>query len=66
MYKNVLRSIEDVSLWPVVSILIFFLFFVVLLFFVWRMDKQKIMRFSNLPLHDHPKLATENQLPEKG
>ncbi|MDW3652026.1 MAG: hypothetical protein R8P61_33440 [Bacteroidia bacterium] len=55
MYKETLRSIDGVSLFPVIAILIFVIFFLIVLFFVIRMDKKRVQEFSALPLEDGPK-----------
>ena len=54
MYKETLRSIDGVSLFPVIAILIFVIFFLVVLYFVIRMDKNKVQEFSSLPLENGP------------
>ena len=50
MYKNVLQSIDNVAIWPVISFIIFFLFFLCLLWWVATVDKKVIKRISELPL----------------
>ena len=53
MYKFISQYAEKMDsaiIYPMISLFIFFLFFVVLLFFVKRMDKQKIIELSNIPL----------------
>lgn len=54
MYKETLRSIDGVSLFPVIAILIFVIFFLIVLYFVIRMDKNKVQEFSSLPLENGP------------
>ncbi|MDX1908793.1 MAG: hypothetical protein SF053_17285 [Bacteroidia bacterium] len=54
MYKDVLRSISDVSLYPVVAILIFFAFFVALIVYVLRMDKTQVRDMASIPVLDEP------------
>jgi phosphotransferase system glucose/maltose/N-acetylglucosamine-specific IIC component len=44
------EKMEHVAIYPMISLFIFFLFFVVLLFFVKKMDKNSITELSNLPL----------------
>ena len=44
------EKMEHVAIYPMISLFIFFLFFVVLLFFVKKMDKSSITELSNLPL----------------
>ncbi len=48
--KEVLRSIEDVSLFPVISILIFTTFFAILLIYVIRMKKKDVAELASIPL----------------
>jgi hypothetical protein len=50
MYKEVLRSIEDISLFPVISIVIFIAFFTVLMVYVIRMDRRSVKQMASLPL----------------
>jgi cytochrome c oxidase cbb3-type subunit IV len=50
MYKNVLQSIDNIAIWPVISFVIFFLFFICLLWWVFTTDKQFIDVMKNLPL----------------
>ncbi len=50
MYNNVLQSIENIAVWPVVSFVIFFLFFICLLWWVFTADKKFIEYMADLPL----------------
>lgn len=50
MYKETLRSIDGVSLFPVIAILIFIVFFLLVLFFTYRMEKKQVFRFATMPL----------------
>jgi cytochrome c oxidase cbb3-type subunit 4 len=50
MYKNVLQSIDNIALWPVISFIIFFLFFVCLVWWVITIDKRIIKNLKNLPM----------------
>jgi hypothetical protein len=50
MYKNVLQSIDNIAIWPVISFVIFFLFFLCLLWWVVTVDKKLIKKMSDLPL----------------
>lgn len=52
MYKHVLQSIDNVAIWPVISFIIFFTFFIVLLWRVFTTDKTFIQEMSEKPLHD--------------
>ncbi len=50
MYKEILRSIEGIASFPVVAILIFFAFFVILLIYVISLEKGKVKHLSHIPL----------------
>lgn len=50
--KYHMASISHIEIYPLVSFLIFFLFFVVMLFWVIKTDKKFINRMQNLPLED--------------
>jgi cytochrome c oxidase cbb3-type subunit IV len=52
MYKNVLQSIENIQIWPVISFVIFFVFFLCLLLWVFTTDKKVIDAMKSLPLDD--------------
>jgi cytochrome c oxidase cbb3-type subunit 4 len=52
MYKEVLRSIDNIAIWPVISFVIFFLFFLGLLWWTFSVDKNFIARMSNMPMDD--------------
>lgn len=62
MYKNVLQSIDNIQVWPVISFVIFFLFFLVLLWWVFTVDKGFLKRMKQLPMEDTtPGLVSEKQ-----
>jgi cbb3-type cytochrome oxidase subunit 3 len=52
MYKNVLQNIDNIAIWPVVSFVIFFLFFLCLLWWVFTSDKKFIDTMKQMPLND--------------
>jgi cytochrome c oxidase cbb3-type subunit IV len=52
MYKNVLQSMDNIAIWPVISFVIFFLFFICLLWWVFTTDKTFIDKMRELPI-DH-------------
>jgi len=52
MYKDVLRGIENIEIWPVISFTIFFLFFLFLIWWVLTVDKGFIKKMGEMPLHD--------------
>lgn len=62
MYKNVLESINGVAIYPVISFAIFFLFFLGLLLYVVRANRQHLQAMSEMPLltDDEPLKSTLN------
>ncbi len=60
MYKNILQSIDNIAIWPVVSFIIFFIFFLVLLLWVSTVDKRFIARMKNIPLDASESNALSN------
>ena len=50
MDKNVLQHIAGVEIYPIISFLIFFLFFLGLLLYVLRANRQHLHTMSALPL----------------
>jgi cytochrome c oxidase cbb3-type subunit IV len=52
MYKNVLQNIDNIAIWPVISFIIFFLFFICLLWWVFSTKKSFIDKMKGLPLEN--------------
>lgn len=52
MYKEVLRTIVGIEVFPVLSLLIFLTVFVVMLVWVLRMDRRTLALYASLPLRD--------------
>ncbi len=55
MFKEVLRSIEGVGLYPVISLVIFVLFFTTVFLWVLRMKRCDAEKLAAMPLDDGPK-----------
>lgn len=51
--KHNMETIAGVEIYPIISLLIFFFFFVGLTFWVTSYKKEKIEELSNIPLKDH-------------
>ena len=52
MYKHILQSIQNIEIWPIISLVIFFAFFVGILIRVILIDKKHIKKMEELPLDD--------------
>jgi cytochrome c oxidase cbb3-type subunit 4 len=51
--KHNMETIAGVAIYPILSLLIFFVFFVGLAFWVSSYKKEKIDELSNIPLQDN-------------
>ena len=52
MYKEVLRSIEDIETMPLISLIVFMFFFIGMFIWVIRVDKKYIEHMEALPFND--------------
>ena len=59
MYKDILRAIVGIEIFPVLSLVIFLAVFLVMLVWVLRMDRGTLARHASLPLQEdvHPAAA---------
>ena len=57
MYKEILENIYHIAIWPVISFVIFFTFFLVLLWWTFTADRNFIQEMSEKPLHDGTDLS---------
>ena len=48
--KQYVETMTGVAIYPIISLLIFFIFFVVQLVYVKKMDKKRVNILSNIPL----------------
>jgi hypothetical protein len=55
--KQYAESIDGINIYPMISLVIFFLFFVVLLYYVKKMDKSKVKEISRIPLDQEAPLS---------
>jgi cytochrome c oxidase cbb3-type subunit IV len=50
MYRDILSRVEGIDIFPLIGLVIFFTFFVVLLFWVTRLSRNYIDTMENMPL----------------
>ena len=50
MFNNYLQSIEGIGIYPIISLLVFFIFFVVMIVWLTKVDKSYIKKMSSMPL----------------
>ena len=51
-FINYLESIAGVGIFPLISLLMFFVFFSLVAWYVWRVDEAYVDRASRIPLLD--------------
>ena len=62
MYKFIqkyMETMEHIAVYPMISLLVFFIFFIVLLYLVIKMDKKSVQFLSNIPFDKEE--ASNNQ-----
>lgn len=64
MVRNVLETIQGIEIYPLISFVIFFSFFVILIVSVIRMKKEYIDEISRLPLDDDSDTKLDSKVPE--
>ena len=47
-----LESIEGVEIYPIITLIIFFVFFTLVLVHTLKIDKKSLKEYSNIPLDD--------------
>ena len=50
MIRNYLQSIEGVEIYPLISLVVFVVFFIVMLIWIFKVDKNYIKEMEKLPL----------------
>ncbi|MDN5205045.1 cytochrome C oxidase Cbb3 [Fulvivirgaceae bacterium BMA10] len=52
MFKHYFEQIHNVEIWPIISLVIFLIFFLCLILWVVQVDKKYINRMKEMPLED--------------
>lgn len=52
MFKHYFERIENIEIWPIISLLIFFTFFIGLFIWVFTADRSYVKRMSGLPFEE--------------
>ncbi|EON77227.1 hypothetical protein ADIS_2307 [Lunatimonas lonarensis] len=61
MHKELLRSIEGIQIYPIISLLIFVLFFTGMFIWVIRVDKSYVNHMKSMPFNDEPKKESSHE-----
>jgi cytochrome c oxidase cbb3-type subunit IV len=54
MKKDILSSIENIEIYPIISLLIFVIFFVGMFIWVIKADRKYINHMKEMPFNDEP------------
>jgi cbb3-type cytochrome oxidase subunit 3 len=66
MYKEILRTIVGIEVFPILSLLIFVTVFVVMLVWVLRLDRRTLAACAHLPLDDDHAAGRASRLDAAG
>lgn len=58
--KHNLTSIDSIEIYPIISLLIFVLFFAVILTYVIRMKRNQVTELSSIPFDETDEIETRN------
>jgi hypothetical protein len=61
MYKEILRSIVGIEVFPIISLGLFVVSFAAVVFYAVRLDRRRVATFSELPL-DTPSSSSTGDL----
>ncbi len=61
MFSNYLKSIAGVEIYPIISLAIFFVFFVVLIYKLIKMDSSYIKQMEKLPFEPETELNKNSE-----
>jgi len=50
MIKEYLQSIDGASIYPIISLIVFILFFAIIIVWLFKVDKNYLKKMENLPL----------------
>jgi len=61
MKKNILSSMENIEIYPIISLLIFVVFFIGIFWWVIKVDRKYIDHMKEMPLNDEPQKDMSNE-----
>jgi cytochrome c oxidase cbb3-type subunit IV len=54
MFKHYFEQIQNIEIWPIISLILFFVFFTLTIIRIFFMDKKHIDKMKGLPLDGNP------------
>jgi len=53
MFKNIFENIEGISIFPVISLILFMAIFIFIIVWIIRLKKEDVNEMKNIPLNDN-------------
>ncbi len=63
MFKHYFEGIANIEIGPIISMILFILFFLLVVFWIFKLDSKFINKMKNLPLDDEN--TGENKITDK-
>jgi cytochrome c oxidase cbb3-type subunit IV len=63
--RSVLQSLEGTGIFAIIGIIIFFTLFIILMIRIFKMKKEKVDEYKNLPLEDDDETGESNNKSEQ-
>tara|TARA_R110002096_G_scaffold47912_4_gene127648 strand:- start:469 stop:660 length:192 start_codon:yes stop_codon:yes gene_type:complete len=61
MKKDILSSMENIEIYPIISLLIFVIFFIGMFWWVLQVDRRYVDHMKEMPLNDEPQNDKSNE-----
>lgn len=54
MFKHYFEQIQNIEIWPIISLILFFVFFTFTMIWIFFLDEKYVEKMKRLPLDDEP------------
>ena len=58
MFKHYFEQIHNIEIWPIISLIIFFVFFTFTMIWIFFLDKKYVEKMKRLPFDEADKIET--------
>jgi cytochrome c oxidase cbb3-type subunit 4 len=52
MFKHYFEQIQNIEIWPIISLILFFVFFTFTMIWIFFLDEKHVEKMKRLPLED--------------
>ena len=60
MFKHYFEQVDNIEIWPVMALIIFFVFFTGLIVYIIKLDKKFVKKMENMPFNDSENLDNDH------